>query len=134
MKWLIALCFFLPAFANAQTCKDGTPTQPACSRDWSTGPLTVIACPADPATGSEAGVKLLVKELDGTPILSVVPGTPGGSVTLATSSAPKAVPANRTRVIEFSCDGATVTGGKPTYASITFPLAPAVRPAAPVLQ
>lgn len=134
-KLVLIFVLFCASSAFAQTpCKGGTPTQPACSRTWGgASPLNVLACPSDASLNTDAGVRLYLRELNGTPIVSVLAGTPGGQVTLAAASAPSAPPATRTRVVEFSCDGANVTGGEPTYAAITFPLAAPSRPVAPTV-
>lgn len=133
MRYLFIFVFILltAGTASAQTpCQGGTPTTPACSRNWAAGPLNVQACPAT-ATSTD-GVRVVLRELAGTPILSVTAGTPGGVVTLPTSSAPLASPTAPTRVVEFVCEDAAARKGASTFASITFPVLGV--PVAPTLQ
>ncbi len=132
---LLALPFASATPAVAQTtCQGGTATAPACSRNWATGPLNVLACPADPATGAVAGETLVLRELNGTPLLSVTAGTPGGQLTLAASQAPRAPAGSTVRVIEFRCTASGFsTGGAATFATITFPQIPASAPVAPTV-
>lgn len=116
--------------ADAQTCSGGTASAPACARNWAAGPLVVTAC--TPTSSLEAGVKLHLRELNSTPILSVNPATPGGQVTLPTSSAPLAPSNAPTRRVRFVCEDPSGRTGVDTFVDLTFPvLGP---PAAPVVQ
>jgi hypothetical protein len=132
LRSFLALAWFLlAASAQAQVpCQGGTQSAPACSRNWSAGPLSVQACPA-PDASTEPGVRVVVRELDGTALLSVAAGSPGAVVSLPTSSAPLAPATAPARVLKFSCEDASGRAGVDTFASVTFPVR--ARPAAPVL-
>jgi hypothetical protein len=115
--------------ALAQTpCQGGTQAAPACSRDWSAASLVVQVCPATATT--EPGVKLVLRELNDAPLLSVL-GAAGTNVTLPTSSAPLAAPATPTRIIKFACEDSSSRVGTDTFVSVTFPIRRA--PQAPLL-
>lgn len=130
MRSLLLALLFLAAPALAQTpCQGGSASAPACSRNWATAPLTVRACPATASTN--AGARVLLTEVDGTPLLSVTPGVPGGDVAIPTASAPVVRGTSATRVIRFTCEDAGGVGGDATFASVTFPVDR--RPVAPVL-
>ncbi len=135
MRWLLALVLLAAgAAAEAQTpCQGGTATAPACARNWATGPLNIMACPAVQA-GQDSGVRVVLRELNGTPLLSAQAAAPGAQVTLASASAPR-VPAGgvASRVLEFTCEGPTGQGGAATFATITFPVAAPTPAPAPTL-
>lgn len=129
LRSFLALVIFLLAAlpAGAQTpCQGGTATAPACARSVVATPLSVSACPA--TATSEAGTKLVLRELDGSPLLSVTPGSPGGTVTLQPASFPSTGAPVRT--VKFSCEDVLGREGVATFASLTFrnaPVAPALQ-------
>jgi hypothetical protein len=130
---LILFLLAISAAAIAQTpCQGGTAVAPACARDWSIGPLRVLACPGDNVT-TTPGARLIMREVNGTPILSVVAATPGGQIDLPSASAPRAPLGALTRTVQLHCEDAAARGGPPTFASVTFPAATPGPPVAPLL-
>jgi hypothetical protein len=127
---LLVLVLLARAASAQSPCQGGTATAPACSRNWATTALSVQVCPGDNIT-SAPGVRLVLRETSGAPLLSVNAGTPGGTVTLATASAPRALPGSDVRTIDFACEDAQGRRGASTFASLTFPVVPT--PVAPTL-
>lgn len=126
---LAILAILGSARADAQSLQGGSATSPAGARNWATAPLVVEVCPATAA--NEGGVRVVVRELTGTPILSVN-GTQGSIVTLPSSSAPLAPASAPKRVIKFACEDASARVGADTFVDVTFPVRGA--PLAPVVQ
>ena len=133
--WILAASLFVARMTTAQVpCQGGTATAPACARSWATAPLSIQACPASVSGGNVAGTAVVLRETNGTPLLSVNAATPGGLVTLASSQAPLALAGSTVRVIEFKCTAPGFpAGGAATFATVTFPQLPDAPPVAPLL-
>jgi len=128
LKQMIVLMFFFLAAgaAHAQAaCSGGTAASPACVRNWATAPLVVTMCPS--TATNEGGVRLVMRELNDTPLLSAS-GTPGSAVSLPSTSAPSGGALRRT--VKLACEDGLARLGGDTFVDLTFPKD---RPLAPVL-